>query len=122
MRKISMREKWDEYLPDEYRGRAMAPDRFEHFADASARSEKIVGYRGERERCFYCHEFLITEERFDEEDMPFLVKLYRERVFAWRLEGDTWLKLKVCADRLDECGKRVTLSRPEIGKESGSLR
>jgi len=105
-------------LPEEYHGKIVPPVRTERHIDLSAHASKVLGYDGDDRRCFYQHAFTITEERFDADEFPVEVGVYQERVLGWRLRDGRWLKLKVWADRLDHCRKRVVVQPPEITEEA----
>jgi hypothetical protein len=107
-----------EDLPEEFHGKIVLPVRTERHVDHSAHASKVLGYDGDERRCFYQHVFTLTEERFDAEEFPVEVSVYHEHVLGWRLLDGRWLKLKVWADRLDHCRKRVVVQPPEIIEET----
>ncbi len=74
-----MSKQWDEYLPREYRRQTVTPAYFEHHVDESAKAERTLGFDESGKRCFYRHRFSLTEERFDSEEFPIEVALYRDR-------------------------------------------
>ena len=106
-----------EELPEKFRSRIVAPVRVEHHVDASANASKTHGFDRNGLRCYYRHTFTLTEERFDAEEFPLEINVYREQVLAWRLDDGKWLKLKESADRLDHCCKRVFAQPLEIIEE-----
>jgi hypothetical protein len=108
---------WNADLPDDYHEHTIAPVSFERHVDAFAHASKDVGFDQAGKRCFYRHEFTVTEERFDAEEFPLVIGVYWERVSAWRLAGGQWLRLKTWADRLDQCPKRFFTQAPEIVEE-----
>lgn len=111
-----------EDLPDEYHTRIVPAVRSECHVDVSAHAIKMLGYDGDGARCFYQHAYTLTEQRFDADEFPLEVGVYEERVLGWRLRGGGWLKLKVWADRLDHCRKRVVTLPPEIVDEAALVR
>lgn len=105
---------WLTELPETYKSRVVMPASVEHHLEASANAEKIFGLDEDGNRCFYYHAFTLTDERFDIDEMPVQVDMYREKVIAWRLHNGMWLRLKSFADQLDHCKKRVTTLPPEL--------
>ena len=108
---------WSAELPENYRAEAIVPVRIERHEEASARASKEVGFDGAGSRCYYRHEFTLTEDRFDADEFPIQVDVYWERVVAWRLASGRWLRVKTWADRLDQCSKRVFRQAPELVEE-----
>ncbi|CAL1239800.1 hypothetical protein [Candidatus Methylocalor cossyra] len=108
---------WNAELPESYRHAAVTPVRFEQHRDASAQASKQVGFDRTGRRCFYRHEFTLTEDRFDAEEFPIQVDVYWERVVAWRLTDGQWLRIKTFADRLDQCPRRFVTQPPELVAE-----
>jgi len=111
-----------EQLPEKFRSRVIPPVRVEHHVDTSANASKSHGFDRNGARCYYRHAFTMTEERFDAEEFPLEVSVYRELVLAWRLDDGKWLKLKEWADRLDQCNQRVVTQAPEITEEADLAR
>ena len=111
-----------EELPEKFRSRVIAPVRVEHHIDTSANASKTHGFDRDGLRCYYRHAFTMTEERFDAEEFPLEINVYREQVLAWRLDDGKWLKLKEWADQLEHCCKRVVAQAPEITDEAGLAR
>jgi len=109
-------------LPKIFRSRVILPVRVEHHVDASANASKTHGFDRHGTRCYYRHAFTLTEERFDAEEFPVEVSVYRELVLAWRLDDGKWLKLKESADRLEHCRKCVITLPPEIVEEADLAR
>ena len=105
-------------LPDEFATYVVLPVRTVRHDDPSAHSSKVLGYDGDDRRCFYQHAFTLTEQRFDADEFPVEVSVYQERVLGWRLHDGNWLRLKVWADQLDHCRKRVFASPPEVIDEA----
>lgn len=85
---------WDTCLPEEFLHRVHIPVQFEIHEDESLGARKILGYDHAGIRCFYFHEFLLTEERFDEDEWIFEALSYREMIFGWKTVESGWLKLK----------------------------
>jgi len=104
--------------PEKYRNLVVPPARIEHHIDDSARASKTLGFDRHGLRCYYRHAFTLTEERFDSEEFPLQVSVYRETVLAWRLDNGKWLKLKEWADQLDHCRNRVFVQGPMIAEEA----
>lgn len=101
---------WDMHLPEEYRDLVGNPVRFERHEEASAKALKVLGFDVSGKRCFYFHEYILTEECLDEEETVFEIPAYHERVFAWNLKAGGWLKLKAYTANHGDCGRRsVTL-------------
>jgi hypothetical protein len=104
--------------PEKYRNLVVAPIRIEHHIDASAQASKTLGFDRQGLRCYYRHAFTLTEERFDAEEFPVQVNVYRETVLAWRLGNGKWLKVKEWADRLDHCSNRIFVQEPVVTEEA----
>lgn len=105
---------WITELPKTYMERVILPVSIEHHVEESAQAEKILGLDEAGKRCFYYHAFTLTDERFDIDEMPVQVEMYREKVIAWRLRNGMWLRLKTFVEQLDRCNKRVTTLPPEL--------
>jgi hypothetical protein len=114
---FAMTIQWNADLPGDYHRQAIAPVSFERHVDTFAHASKELGFDDAGERCFYRHEFTLTEDRFDAEEFPVEVGVYWERVIAWRLVSGLWLKLKIWADRLDRCPRRFVTQAPELVEE-----
>ncbi|BBA37331.1 hypothetical protein sS8_5414 [Methylocaldum marinum] len=108
---------WNAELPEDYSGQAVVPVTIQRRVDDFAHASKEVGFDDLGARCFYRHEFTLTEDRFDADEFPIEVGVYWERVIAWRLTGGKWLKLKVWSDRLDHCPRRYIKQAPELVEE-----
>lgn len=99
---------WEKLLPTEYLTQVATPVKFEHHRDSMANAEKIIGFDEMGERCFVSHAFTLTEEGFDADEFPLLIKVYYERVSAWRLQYGMWVRSKSYCDRLDHCNPKLT--------------
>ena len=115
-------EAWDDYLPAECKGRVAMPVRYEKHEDPGAHASKLIGFDPLGRRCYYAHQFMMTEQGFDADEFPIEITVYRERVVAWRLGIDRWLRLKVYADQPERCAAKTIRLPPEITNDSGVLR
>ncbi len=109
---------WAAHLPEEYLHRVKIPVLFETHSDSETGARKTLGFDRKSERCFYFHEYILTEERFDEEEAIFEIPAYHEIVFAWKLKEDGWLRLKACTSHPGDCGRRPVIHPLEIVKDS----
>lgn len=101
---------FEDLLPDMYRKQVIAPTRFEQHEDSAAHAKKIIGWDDSNRRCFYYHDFTLTEEGFDVDEFPLEIDVYYEQVIAWRLQDGKWAKLTTVSDRLNQCANRyITL-------------
>lgn len=98
------------------------PVRYERHEEPSAHASKVIGFDPIGRRCYYAHQFQINEQAFDIDEIPLECAVYRERVVAWRLGEDRWLKLKTYDDRIDRCGASSIRLPPEITDEDGVQR
>ncbi len=89
---------WGTCLPEGFLHRVHIPVQFEIHEDESLGARKILGYDRAGIRCFYFHEFVLTEERFDEDECIFEALSYREVIFGWKTLEEQWLKLKASAE------------------------
>ena len=101
-----MSEPWCDKFPDDYRDAVIKPVEYEWHADGPAQSRRVWGFDLGGRRCFYQHEFTLSEDRFDAEEFPIWVDIFWERVTAWRLRSGRWLKQRTWSDRLDRCPRR----------------
>lgn len=108
---------WNTLLPAEYRQRVLTPSHFERHEDASVKARKVVGIDRTNRRCFYFHEFTLTEECFDEEDAIFEIAVYHEMAVAWKTHDGSWLRLKAYAMHPQDCTSRVSILPIEIVDE-----
>ncbi|WP_045223266.1 hypothetical protein [Methyloterricola oryzae] len=113
-----MRSDWAEQPPDQYRSEVTYPLEYESHHDAVSQSRKTWGYDLRGERCFYQHEFTLSEERFDVDEFPIRVDVFWERVTAWRMKNGQWLRLRRWSDSLDSCPKRYVTDPAEIVSEA----
>ena len=97
--------------------RVNIPVLFERHEEISARAIKVLGFDRAGERCFYFHEYVLREERFDEEEAIFEIPVYHEIVFAWKLMEGGWLKLKAHSSNPGECGRRPVILPFEMVEE-----
>lgn len=109
---------WDSCLPEDFLHRVRIPVQFEIHEEESLGARKILGYDRAGIRCFYFHEFLLTEERFDEEEDVFEAASYRETIFGWKTLEEGWLKLKASAE--SAWGRKKTISTHFMQKVSES--
>src|SRR5271169_1169225 len=105
---------WEKQLPGEYRNHVVRPIVFEHHTEPSANAVRIIGFDSCGAKCFDCHSFVVTEERFDADEFPIVIDVYYESVIAWRLRHGQWLKIKTFSDRLDRCNKHLTTLPVEL--------
>lgn len=110
---------WHAHLPEEYLHRVNIPVHFEMHEETSVSAKKIHGFDRKGMRCFYFHEFLLSEERFDEDELFFELGVYHEMTVAWKMKSGNWLRLKAYADNLDDCNKRCSILPVEIVEECG---
>ena len=75
-------ENWDDFLPEEYKGRVAMPVRHERHEDAAAHASKVIGLDPLGRRCYYSHRFELLEPGFDTDEFPLEVAVYREQVVA----------------------------------------
>lgn len=110
--------RWTDHLPEEYLHRVDIPLHFEIHEEGSAGARKVRGFDMNGKRCFYFHEYVLTEERFDEEETAlFEMLVYHELIFAWKLNGDGWLKFKAFSVHTGDCCRRRTIRPFEIVEE-----
>jgi len=83
---------WKSRLPDKYSGDVVAPVHFEHFEEPSAYAYKMLGYDEQDQCCYYRHQYMLTRELLDDEDNFYYERAYFERVQAWKLKGNEWLR------------------------------
>lgn len=112
-----MNEPWNILLPTQYHDCVIPPIAFEHHDEPSLAADKIIGFDGSGQRCFYFHAFTLTEEVFDIDEFPLRVDVYFERVIAWRLREGPWVKLKSYSNRLDLCNQKLTTLPVEMSAE-----
>ena len=115
-------EAWDDYLPAEYKGSVAMPVRYELQEEPSSDASKLIGFDPLGRRCYYTHRFAMTEPGFDADEFPIEVTVYRERVVAWRLGVNHWLKLNIYDDQPDRCAAKTTRLTPEITDDCGVQR
>lgn len=116
------KEAWDDFLPDEYKGRVAMPVRYEQYEDQAAHASKLIGFDPVGQRCYYTHQFSLNEPAFDADELPLEITVYRERVVAWRLGRDRWLRLKVYEDQPHHCAGKTIRLPPEITTDIGVRR
>lgn len=109
---------WDDHLPDHYRNQVISPVEYESRQDTASQSRKTWGFDLRGGRCFYQHEFTLSEERFDADEFPIRVDVFWERVTAWRLKSGEWVRSRRWSDSLDHCPKRVVSDPAEIVSEN----
>jgi hypothetical protein len=100
-------EDWAEQLKGEVARLVEAPVRFERHEDRSVPASKVIGYDARGERCYYRHQYVMREERFDEDDLPMRVETWHEEVTAWRMRDSRWLRLAVRIQGFGGCGRRI---------------
>lgn len=106
-----------ELLPAEFRPNIINPISFEEHHEPSLLADKVIGYDENGNKCFYYHTFTLTEECFDIDEFPLLVKVYYERVVAWRHTNGQWLKLKSFLERPEDCNKKLSTLPLELISE-----
>lgn len=108
---------WNTCLPEEYMHRVRVPVHFERHEDASVRARKVLGFDERNLRCFYFHEFLLTEECFDEEEAIFEVDFYHEMTVAWKTNDGSWIKLKAYAEHSRDRSRQLSILPIEVVDE-----
>jgi hypothetical protein len=112
-----MTNTWDQKLPDEFRGSVVEPVHYTQLSDEQTQAWKIWGVDQSGARCFYEHEFTVSEDRFDADEFPILVDVFWERVTAWRLRSGQWVKLRKWTEQMDRCPRRYITEPVEIVAE-----
>lgn len=108
---------WDGELPSRWRAQVVAPCRFTVHVDDWAHARKVVGWDAEGRRCYVRHLHTEVEQRFDIDEFPLDVPVWRERRIAWRLAGGDWLLQVDRAERIDSCRPRLRRGEPVLVRE-----
>lgn len=82
------------------------PVRIETHSDPGAHARKDLGFDEQGLRCYYRHEFVVFEERFDADEWPVRVAIYHEELEAWRLDDGRWLSRRSHCDNPDACSPK----------------
>ena len=109
-----MSTNWSDQLPDQYRNAVVSPVEYESRSDVPAQSRKVWGFDLRGSRCFYQHEFTLSEDRFDADEFPISVDVFWERVTAWRLKSGEWVRLRKWSDTLDRCPRRYVTDQAVV--------
>lgn len=104
--------------PQDWRPQVVRVQRVERHEDRDAKAVKVYGFGADGGRCFYFHSYFMTEERFDCDDDFYEVPTYFERIVAWRLLDGRWLRQKIQAHHLAECGRGVESGPLEVVDEA----
>ncbi len=113
-----MSSDWADHLPDLYKSEVISPVEYESRQDMGSQSRKTWGFDLRGARCFYQHEFTLSEDRFDADEFPIRVDVFWERVTAWRMKNGQWVRLRRWSDSLDHCPKRYVTDPAEIVSEA----
>lgn len=112
---------WLDELQPRYAVEVIAPVRLRLHRDAQAHASKLVGFDAEGRRCYVRQLHTATAERFDIDEFPVEVALFRQRYIAWLLRDGRWLlhsdrleRLESCRPRRVECPVRV-VAEAELG-------
>ncbi|NTV11463.1 MAG: hypothetical protein HGA47_11900 [Zoogloea sp.] len=100
-------ECWQETLGFAPQQPLVEPARFTLHLDHAARAEKLIGVDHGGTPCFYFHSYVLDEDRFDEDEMPYVADVFMERMVAWRCQDGTWMRHLIQLDRLEHCPSRI---------------
>ncbi|MBU0604470.1 MAG: hypothetical protein KKD25_18945 [Gammaproteobacteria bacterium] len=100
-------EGWQTGLPDDMKDSVVEPVSREAFHDDSVPASKWRGYDADGALCWYRHSFQLWEERFDDEDIPYMLQVASELLEVWRCLDGSWLRRQLRVGAQGACGKRV---------------
>jgi hypothetical protein len=112
-----MSKSWDEVLPAELREEVVEPVSYTRFDDEASQANKVWGIDQTGKKCYYEHEFTVSEDRFDADEFPIVIDVFWERVTAWRLRDGVWAKVRKWTEQMDRCPRRYVTDPVEFVNE-----
>jgi hypothetical protein len=98
---------WRARLPEELCADVVPVLWSESFHDDGVPASKWRGYGADGALCWYRHSFMLWEECFDEDDLPFQRQAGGESLEAWRCRDGSWLRRLVKTQGEGICGQRI---------------
>ncbi len=93
----------------------VAPDRFEHFEEPSARAKKTLAYDTHGRCCYYQHTYTLTCDVLDDNDNFYEEASYHETLTEWLLDNGLWLRRTVSYEvARGYCQSQIHLPRYEL--------
>lgn len=94
---------WRRELPAAWRAQVIVPIAFEIHCDAELAAQRVFGRDADGARCYYAHEWMLSEPCSDDDEEYYLRAAAGEAVTAWLLRDERWLVRRMVIGN-DACG------------------